>query len=82
MNQDKPKEVRTLSIRIPMDLYLDVSQHALDNDSSSLNAAIIDLITHGLRAEQEESRIISKFILEVVPQEKLKEIMNGRQASR
>ena len=61
-----------------MDLYLNVSQHALDSESPSLNAAIISLITQGLNSEQEKAKIISQFILEVVPKDKLKEIMNGR----
>ena len=75
MNQNEPK---TLSIRIPFDLYLKVSQHALDKDLKSLNAAIIDLLESGLALVQERESIISQFILEVVPANKLKEIMNGK----
>lgn len=61
-----------------MDLYLNVSQHALDTESPSLNAAIISLITQGLASEEEKSKIISQFIVEVVTPERLKELMNGR----
>jgi hypothetical protein len=78
MNQSKPKEVRTLSIRIPMDLYLNVSQHGIDKDLPSLNSAVIALLSAGLEVTSERDKILSQFILEVVPPEKLKEIISGR----
>lgn len=78
MNQDKPKqEVKTLSIRIPEKLYLTVSQYVLDNKMSSMNSAIIALISGGLTAMQDKDRVITQFILELVPKEKLQELMNG-----
>lgn len=78
MNQNKPKELRTLSIRIPIDLYLSVSQHGIDKDLPSLNAAVIALLLAGLDVNAEKDSILSQFILEVIPVEKLKEIMNGK----
>lgn len=78
MNQDKPKQaVKTLSIRIPEKLYLTVSQYVLDNDIPSMNAAIIGLITAGLDITKERDQIISQFVLEFVPKEKLKELIDG-----
>lgn len=78
MNQTKPKEVRTLSIRIPMDLYLKVSQHGLDRDFSSLNATVISLLESGMASAIERHEVLSKFIQEIVSPEKLKEIINGK----
>lgn len=78
MNQDKPKQrVKTLSIRIPEALYLTVSQYAIDNDMPSMNAAIISLITNGLEVMNSKDATISQFILELIPEEKLKELING-----
>lgn len=78
MNQNKPKqEVRTLSIRIPIDLYVGISQHALEKDLPSLNAAIIDLIENGIDVTEERSKILSQFILQVVPREELEKLING-----
>lgn len=79
MNQDKPKQrVKTLSIRIPEGLYLTVSQYAIDNDMPSMNAAIISLITNGLEVMGDRNSAISQFILELIPEEKLEEIINGK----
>lgn len=78
MNQQKPKEgVKTLSIRIPESLYLQVSQYALDNNMPSMNAGIMELVQNGLSVTQDRDDIISSFLFEVVPIEKLKEMMNG-----
>ena len=78
MHQQKPKEgVKTLSIRIPTALYLTISQYALDNDHPSMNAAIIELLASGIAVEKEKGSIIGQFSLEVVPKDKLKEIING-----
>jgi len=79
MNQSKPKKVvKTLSIRIPVDLYLEASQWGIDKGFPSLNAAVIDLMTSGLKAEREQDDIVSQFILEIIPADKLKEIIDGR----
>lgn len=79
MNQDKPKQrVKTLSIRIPEVLYLTVSQYAIDNDLPSMNAAIISLITNGLEVMGDKDSAITQFILELIPQHKLEEIINGK----
>jgi hypothetical protein len=79
MHQEKPKqEVKTLSIRIPLELYVTISQHTLDKDLPSLNAAIIDLVKTGIRASGEKNTIISEFIVEFVAPEKLKELMNAK----
>lgn len=81
MNQPKPKKVvKTLSIRIPESLYIEASQWGIDKGFPSLNAAIIDLVTAGLKAQAEQDAIVSQFILEIIPQEKLEEIINGKQA--
>ena len=77
MNQNKPKEVKTLSIRIPLALYLEISQYAIDEDHQSLNSAIMALLNSGLLLKQEEDNVIRRFILEIVPQEKLEELVNG-----
>ena len=78
MNHDKPKQaVKTLSIRIPEKLYLMVSQYALDHEMPSMNAAIISLVTSGLSSTEERESIIGQFILELVPREKMEEIING-----
>lgn len=78
MHQDKPKqEVKTLSIRVPLELYLTVSQYALDKDLPSLNAAIIELVKAGIDTTQEQQRIISQFIIEIVPPELLEKIARG-----
>ena len=79
MNQDKPKQrVKTLSIRIPEALYLTVSQYALDNKMPSMNAAIISLITNGIDIMGSKSEHITQFILELIPEEKLKELIDGK----
>ncbi len=78
MNQPKPKRVvKTLSIRIPEELYLEASQWGIDKSHPSLNAAIIELINTGLKSMQEKDRIVSQFILEYVSTEKLKELIDG-----
>lgn len=79
MHQEKPKEaVKTLSIRIPLDLYLKISQYALDEDLASLNAAIVSLVKSGLDSTNEKNNIISQFIIEVVPKETLERLINGK----
>lgn len=78
MHQDKPKQgVKTLSIRIPLDLYLTISQHALDEQLPSLNAAIIDLVKTGIDTTQEKEKIISQFIIEFVDKQTLRKIIDG-----
>lgn len=78
MNQKEPKhEVKTLSIRIPKELYVKVSQYALDNDLPSLNGAIVDLMNTGLDTTVEHDKIISQFVLEFVPREQLEKLING-----
>lgn len=78
MNQKEPKqEVKTLSIRIPVQLYIKVSQYALDNELPSLNGAIVDLMTAGLETTAEHDKIISQFVLEFVPRERLEKLING-----
>lgn len=79
MNQPKPKKVvKTLSIRIPESLYLEASQWGIDKGFPSLNAAIISLISAGLKAQADEDAIVSQFILEIIPKNKLQEIINGK----
>ncbi len=79
MHQDKPKQpVKTLSIRIPLDLYLIISQYALDEELPSLNAAIVDLVKTGIASVAEKEKIISQFIIEVIPKEVLEKIINGQ----
>lgn len=79
MNQPKPKKVvKTLSIRIPESLYLEASQWGIDKEFPSLNAAIISLISAGLKAQADEDAIVSQFILEIIPKNKLEEIINGK----
>lgn len=78
MNQNKPKhEVRTLSIRIPIELYVGISQYAIDKDLPSLNAAIIDLIQSGITLTQDRDSILSQFIIEIVPRDTLERLING-----
>lgn len=78
MNQKEPKqEVKTLSIRIPLELYITISQYALDKDLPSLNGAIVELMTAGLEATSERDKIISQFVLEFVPKETLEKLING-----
>lgn len=78
MNRVKPKrKIQTLSIRIPIELYVLISQHAVDNDLPSLNASVIELIEKGGRAATDKDDIISQFILEFVPKEKIEELING-----
>lgn len=78
MNQKEPKqEVKTLSIRIPLELYITISQYALDNDLPSLNGAIVELMTAGLEATAERDKIISQFVLEFIPRETLEKLING-----
>ncbi len=78
MHQDKPKqEVKTLSIRVPLELYLTVSQYALDEDLASLNAAIIELVRTGIDTTLEKERIISQFIIDIVPKETLEKLARG-----
>jgi hypothetical protein len=79
MNQKEPRqEVKTLSIRIPIELYVKVSQYALDNELPSLNGAIVDLMNSGLEANTERDKIISQFVLEFVPKETLEKLINGQ----
>ena len=78
MHQDKPKqEVKTLSIRIPLELYLVISQYTLDADFPSLNSAIISLIKSGLSEGEERENIIGRYILNIVPKEELEKLING-----
>lgn len=79
MNQKEPKqEVKTLSIRIPLELYVTISQYALDNDLPSLNSAIVDLMKAGLDSNADKESIISQFVLEFVPKEVLEKMINGK----
>ncbi len=79
MNQKEPKqEVKTLSIRIPLELYVTISQYALDNDLPSLNSAIVDLMKAGLDSNADKASIISQFVLEFVPKEVLEKMINGK----
>ncbi len=78
MNQEKPKQqVKTLSIRIPEDLYLAVSQYALDQELPSINAAVTSLLNNGLRVTGDKESAISEFILELIPEQRLKELASG-----
>ena len=78
MHQDKPKQqVKTLSIRIPLELYLVISQYTLDEDFPSLNSAIISLIKSGLSVDEERENIIGRFLLDIVPKEEMEKLING-----
>lgn len=79
MNQKEPRqEVKTLSIRIPLELYVTISQYALDSELPSLNSAIVDLLHTGLSSATEKDHIISEFVLEFVPLEMLEKLINGK----
>ena len=78
MHQDKPKqEVKTLSIRIPLELYMTVSQYAIDKDSPSLNAAIIDLVRAGIDQTSAKDRAVRDFLIERIPAEELEKLIRG-----
>lgn len=79
MHQEKPKQsVKTLSIRIPYELYMAVSQYALDNELPSLNAAATELITAGVQTAEDHEKIISQFILEFIPKEQLDKLIHAK----
>lgn len=78
MHQDKPRqEVKTLSIRIPLQLYVTISQYALDKDLSSLNAAIIELVKGGLTETSGRDQVIRDFIVELLPVDELEKLIRG-----
>ena len=79
MNQSTPrKPVKTLSIRIPEELYLEAGQWGIDRGFPSLNAAIIELITTGLQTRKENDELIGQFIIEIIPKDRLKELIDGK----
>lgn len=70
--------MHVFSVRIPDRLYMAVLQHGLDNDIPTINASVMGLLRSGLAKQELENEVIKQFILEVVPKEKLQEIINGK----
>ncbi len=80
MNQSQPKPkkpVNTLSVRLPPELYNKIAEMALDR-GETLNSVFIEMVHLGLDRKSNEEAVIQRFITEIVPQERLKELINGR----
>lgn len=79
MNQSKPKPktVCTLSVRLPPDLYNQIAEKALAT-GDTLNGVFIQVVRDGLSKQNLREAIIQDFIFEVVPRNKLKELIDGK----
>lgn len=80
MNQMQPKlkkVVNTLSVRLPPELYNRIAEIALDR-GETLNSVFIEMVEAGLDRKAAEEQIIQDFILTVIPQEKLRELIHGK----
>ena len=86
MNQTQPKPkkvVNTLSVRLPPELYNQVAEIALEQ-GATLNSVFIELVDSGLNYKQKERQILENFIISVISEDKLKELIHGNrpQATR
>lgn len=80
MNQSQPKlkkQVNTLSVRLPPELYNKIAEMALER-GETLNSVFIEMVQLGLDRKSSEELIIQTFITNIIPQERLKELINGR----
>lgn len=76
--QPKPKKVvNTLSVRLPPELYNRIAEIALER-GETLNSVFIEMVGAGLDRKAAESEILQEFILQYVPQERLKELIHGK----
>lgn len=83
MNQTKPKSkkvVNTLSVRLPPEIYNQIAEIALDR-GDTLNSVFIEMVSAGLEQKAVEQQILQDFILQYVPQERLKELIHGKNPS-
>jgi predicted DNA-binding protein len=81
MNQTQPKVkkvVNTLSVRLPPELYNRIAEIALERNDT-LNSVFIEMVSAGLDKKASEQQVLQDFIFQYVPQEKLKELIHGRQ---
>jgi predicted DNA-binding protein len=84
MNHTQPKSkkvVNTLSVRLPPELYNRIAEIALER-GDTLNSVFIEMVGTGLDRKIVEERILQDFILTYIPQERLKELIHGRQETR
>lgn len=80
MNQTKPKPkkvVNTLSVRLPPELYNRIAEIALDR-GDTLNSVFIEMVGLGLDRKAAEEQVLQDFILQHVPQERLRELIHGK----
>jgi predicted DNA-binding protein len=76
--QPKPKKVvNTLSVRLPPELYNRIAEIALER-GDTLNSVFIEMVSAGLDRKAAEAKIIEDFVLSVVSQERLKELIHGK----
>ena len=80
MNHREPrtkKVVNTLSVRLPPEIYNQIAEIALER-GDTLNSVFIEMVGAGLERKAAEAQILSEFILQYVPQERLKELIHGK----
>lgn len=79
MNQPKPKPkmTNTQSVRLPMALYDQVADLAL-NEDTSLNSMIIKLINLGLGHQRDFEKAVRDFVFRTVSQDEMRELINGK----
>lgn len=79
MNQRTPKAKATncQSVRLPMDLYEQVAELAL-RDDTTMNSMIIKLIKLGLGEQYQFEKAVRDFVFREVSQRELQELIDGK----
>lgn len=80
MNQKQPKPkkvVNTLSVRLPPELYNQVAEIALER-GDTLNSVFTEMVAAGLNQKASEQQVLEDFIIQHIPRDKLKELINGK----
>lgn len=79
MNQRTPKAKATncQSVRLPMDLYEQVAELALREDTT-MNSMIIRLINLGLGHQNDFEKAVRDFVFRTVSPQELQDLINGK----
>lgn len=82
MNQSTPKTKQTncQSVRLPMDLYEQIAELALREDTT-MNSMIIRLVNMGLGHQSNFEKAVRDFVFRTVSPQELKDLANGKVAA-